>query len=169
MPAPTTPPTITDLPTAPVRGSASDGVTYVAIADAFNAAQQPRGEEENELAGWMYDTATDVYADALTASNAAAAAIAANGASAIWVSGTTYAIGDVRWSPGDYKSYRRKTNGAGTTDPMSDSTNWALLAGQGDVTTSATQTITNKTIAFADNTMTGVASTALAIAFAVAL
>jgi hypothetical protein len=37
----------------------------------------------------------------------------------------------------------------------------------GVVGTTATQTITNKTIAFADNTMTGVASTGKAIAMAI--
>lgn len=41
-----------------------------------------------------------------------------------WISGTTYAIGDVTWSPSDYQAYRRKTAGAGTTDPSADSTNW---------------------------------------------
>lgn len=49
-----------------------------------------------------------------------------------WISGTTYAQGDVTWSPIDYQSYRRKTAGAGTTDPSADSTNWERLrAGSG--------------------------------------
>lgn len=41
-----------------------------------------------------------------------------------WISGTTYAIGDEVWSPADFQAYRRKTTGAGTTDPSADSTNW---------------------------------------------
>ena len=41
-----------------------------------------------------------------------------------WISGTTYAIGDVTWSPADFQAYRRKTAGAGTTDPSADATNW---------------------------------------------
>ncbi len=45
---------------------------------------------------------------------------------AVWVSGTTYAVGNVVYSPIDFKNYRRKTNGAGTTDPSADSTNWAV-------------------------------------------
>lgn len=45
-----------------------------------------------------------------------------------WISGTTYAVGDVTWSPIDYLAYRRKTAGAGTTDPSADSTNWALAS-----------------------------------------
>jgi len=62
---------------------------------------------------------------------AAAAASASN--SALWVSGTTYAAGDVRYSPIDFQSYRRKTNGGGTTDPSADTTNWTQISGGGDV------------------------------------
>ncbi len=58
-----------------------------------------------------------------SASNSAAAAAASSGA-AIWVSGTTYAIGDARYSPANGAVYRRKTAGAGTTDPSLDTTNW---------------------------------------------
>ena len=58
-----------------------------------------------------------------------------------WVSGTTYAAGNVRYSPIDFFNYRRKTAGAGTTDPSADSTNWALLtktgSGGADTTSSA--------------------------------
>ena len=32
------------------------------------------------------------------------------------------------WSPGTYQAYRRKTAGAGATDPASDNTNWELAA-----------------------------------------
>lgn len=41
-----------------------------------------------------------------------------------WVTGTTYQEGRLVWSPTDYQSYMRKTTGAGSTDPASDSTNW---------------------------------------------
>lgn len=47
-------------------------------------------------------------------------------ANAAWVSGTTYTAGQVRYSPIDFLMYRRKTNGAGATDPSLDTTNWAL-------------------------------------------
>lgn len=43
-----------------------------------------------------------------------------------WVSGTTYADGDLRWSPTTRLLYRRKGAGGGTTDPASDTTNWQL-------------------------------------------
>lgn len=41
-----------------------------------------------------------------------------------WVSGTTYAAGNVARSPTDHRRYVRITAGAGTTDPASDTTNW---------------------------------------------
>lgn len=42
----------------------------------------------------------------------------------VWVTGTTYAAGKVVWSPTDYQYYMRKSAGAGSTDPSSDTTNW---------------------------------------------
>jgi len=81
---------------------------------------------------------------ALAEAAAAAATSAAN--ASIWVSGQTYAVGVVRFSPINFLSYRRKTAGAGTTDPSLDATNWALVAGTGDVTLAGTQTLTNKTL-----------------------
>ena len=45
----------------------------------------------------------------------------------LWVSGTTYAVGDVVWSPTNNKSYRRIIAGAGTTDPVSDAVNWSVI------------------------------------------
>jgi phage-related tail fiber protein len=59
----------------------------------------------------------------VTEMNAAIAAVNMT----MWVSGTTYAIGDVTWSPITFYAYRRKTAGAGTTDPSADSTNWILI------------------------------------------
>lgn len=47
------------------------------------------------------------------------------GAARVWASGTPYLIGDVLLSPADnYQQYVRITNGAGTTDPASDTTNY---------------------------------------------
>lgn len=66
-------------------------------------------------------------ADQVTLAEAAAAAAEAASSASIWISGTTYAIGDVRFSPIDFLSYRRKTDGGGTTDPSIDTTNWVLL------------------------------------------
>ena len=80
--------------------------------------------------------AAEVNAMALNAESAVAEL-----ANTVWVSGTTYAAGNVRYSPVDFYVYRRKTAGAGTTDPSLDTTNWALQtktsAGGSDTTSSA--------------------------------
>lgn len=49
-------------------------------------------------------------------------------ATAVWVSGTNYAVGALHYSPADFQSYRRRTAGAGTIDPSLDTTNWSLLS-----------------------------------------
>ncbi|MES2685491.1 MAG: hypothetical protein V4706_01650 [Pseudomonadota bacterium] len=46
---------------------------------------------------------------------------------ALWVTGTTYIIGALRNSPANGFTYKRKTAGAGATDPASDPTNWQDL------------------------------------------
>lgn len=68
-------------------------------------------------------------AEAVNAHNeatAAASAALASGA-VVWVTGLTYAVGDVRYSPLTYLVYRRIVAGAGSTDPSLDSTNWVVL------------------------------------------
>lgn len=116
---------ITPLPTPPSRSTPS---TFADAADAFLGALPTFATQANALA-------VDVNADAATAtvkaaeaqSHATAAASSALDAGATaWVSGTTYAAGDVRYSPLNFQTYRRTTNGGGTTDPSQDSTNWAL-------------------------------------------
>lgn len=86
-------------------------------------------EGANQIASEVNQKALDVEAAAGAIANQA------------WVSGTTYTAGAVRYSPVDFLNYRRKTNGAGTTDPSLDTTNWALLTktvfGGSDTTTSA--------------------------------
>lgn len=69
-------------------------------------------------------SAIAAQASQIAAAASADAAAASAGGSA-WVSGTTYAIGDRRWSLVNQQLYARLTNGAGTTDPASDPTNWA--------------------------------------------
>ena len=121
---------ITPLPPAPSRAVPS---TFSTLADAFLGALPTFVSEANALQ-------TDVNAKQAAAAVSAAAALASEAdaeaaaalaaltvAAAKWVPGTTYAIGNVVWSPSNYLSYRRKTNGAGTTDPSSDTTNWAAL------------------------------------------
>lgn len=107
---------ITALPTPPSRTSPA---TFSANADAFLGALPTFVSEANALGAEINTNAQIAAAGAA----AAEAAIAATD-SVKWVSGTTYAIGDVRWSPTDYATYRRITAGAGTTDPCADATNW---------------------------------------------
>lgn len=152
-------PPVTQFPSTPSRSSSPS--TFSVDMDAFLAAMANRVSQMNAAGLWMDSTASQVAA-------AAALAIAAIGAGA-WVTGTTYAVGDVRYSPINFLAYRRKTNGAGATDPSLDTTNWALAAGQGDVTQAGVQTLTNKIIDAANNTILGVATPGLAIAFAAAL
>lgn len=134
MPAPT----ITPLPTPPSRST--DPTNFAIEADAFVAALPDFATEANAQASYLDGLATAVDGDAtaaaasaaaaLTSENNAEAAAAAAAASAdvvLWVSGTTYAIGNNVFSPINYQTYRRKTNGAGTTDPSLDSTNWEIL------------------------------------------
>ena len=49
---------------------------------------------------------------------------AAGGDPQYWVSGTTYALGKTVRSPTDHQRYVRVVDGAGTTDPANDATNW---------------------------------------------
>ncbi len=94
----------------------------------------------NPMAVGMNEVANEVNEKALDI-EAASEGIA----NAIWVTGTTYAVGDVRYSPVDFFNYRRKTAGAGSTDPSADSTNWALLTktsnGGGDTASSAVDVV----------------------------
>jgi hypothetical protein len=133
---------ITPLPTPPSR---NDPTNFAARGDAFLGALPDFATEANALAVDVNADAVAAAADATAATAAAAAATAAANVTK-WVSGTTYTEGVVVWSPITYLSYRRKSTGAGTTDPSADSTNWAQAAGTGDVTLTGTETLTNKTI-----------------------
>ncbi len=147
---------ITALPTPPTR---NDPANFSERADAFLTALPAFATEANTLQTDVNAKQTAAAANQVAAAAAQSAAEAASAAT-IWVSGTTYAVGNVRFSPIDFKSYRRKTAGAGTTDPSADSTNWQLLTGLGNVDLTATQTLTNKTINGASNTITNVSLTA---------
>lgn len=139
-----TPPSVTALPTPPSTASPS---TFDALADAFLGALPTLQTETDALAANVAANATDAAASAVLANlevgNAAAQAVAAAASAVssagsavtaaaaagapIWVSGTTYTIGDVRFSPATQRVYRRKTAGAGTTDPSADATNWQTV------------------------------------------
>jgi hypothetical protein len=129
---------ITALPTPPSR---DDPTNFATRADAFLGALPTFATEANAQASTVNADAVSSAASAVTASTAAAGATAAANVTK-WISGTTYTEGVMVWSPITYLSYRRKSTGGGTTDPSSDSTNWAQAAGTGDVTLATAQTFT---------------------------
>jgi hypothetical protein len=134
---------ITPLPAAPETTDTpqqfnTKAFAWVQSLDTFVTEANAQAVTVNSDASDATDAKDDAEA-------AAAAAVAAANATK-WVSGTTYDEGDVVWSPINYLSYRRKSTGGGTTDPSLDSTNWAQVAGTGDVTLTGEQTLTNKTV-----------------------
>jgi len=135
--------TITTLSTPPSR---SDPTNFVSRADTFLGELPDWGDEVNAVGGEINSTATAVNVSASAAAASAVAADAAKvqaeqavvAATAVsgatkWVSGTSYAEGDVAWSPANGQNYRRKSpGGVSTTDPSADPTGWySLISLQG--------------------------------------
>lgn len=155
---------MTPLTTPPSR---TDPTNFAARGDALLSALPTFVTEANALEANVVLKEASAVAQAATATSAASGAAASQTAAAAsagaiaWVSGTTYAIGDVRWSPANRLNYRRIVAGAGTTDPSADATNWtgvgaaqygsldvvAVAAGSADVITGsylpAVATLTN--------------------------
>lgn len=122
--------TLTVYPTFPAIGSATFN------ADAYAWAAFMAGTNRTEInliqaeVSANATTATTKAAEAVVSAAGALASEIAAGVSAgaaKWVSGTTYALGAAVWSPVDRTIYRRIVAGAGTTDPSSDSANWASI------------------------------------------
>lgn len=110
---------------------------------------------EIDQIGQQMNAVRDEMVDALANVNANVESLA----NLVWVSGTTYTAGQVRWSPVDFGSYRRKTNGGGTIDPSNDPTNWAATnkssSGGAELPVSATDiTLTSLSSRFQAVTMT---------------
>lgn len=125
-------------------GDAADADATAAAASAATATTQAGLATTNGAA--QVALATTQANNAANSATASANSALVAGAVA-WVSGTTYAIGDTRYSPINFQTYRRKTTGAGTTDPSADSTNWtkALAAGVTSVTTATGMTTLTST------------------------
>ena len=81
----------------------------------------------SETAASTYATTATTQAGLAAASATQAAGSATAAGATIWVSGTSYVVGNTRFSPIDAQTYRRITNGAGTTDPSADPTNWTRV------------------------------------------
>ncbi|MBY0499998.1 MAG: hypothetical protein K2P74_10390 [Nitrosomonas sp.] len=110
--------------------------TLSQTAEEFEQSANTLVSELNPIFSAVNSAVSEMNQLALNAESAAGEL-----ANAAWVSGTTYTAGQVRYSPIDFFSYRRKTNGAGTTDPSLDPANWALQTrttyGGSDTTSSA--------------------------------
>ncbi|WP_341679214.1 hypothetical protein [Comamonas thiooxydans] len=119
---------IPELPT-PVPQS-TDPVNFAARADAllsalpgFATAANAQAEENNQLNAAAAASAASAEVSAAIAqssSNAAATSVAAGRFNAA----TTYALGDVAWSPTSGLIYRRIAAGKAATDPSADKANW---------------------------------------------
>lgn len=125
--------TISPLSTPP---STNDPATFDTRADTFLGELPDLATEINTWAGQAntvageidqnrIDAETAQTAAELAETNAEAAQAAAENASNAtgWVSGQSYAAGDVVWSPITFLSYRANTSTSGTTDP-SASADW---------------------------------------------
>lgn len=117
-----------------------DETTFDAAAYAWSAALPEFGSDLEAIGSATYANALEAVASATTAAtqvdlattqatNAANSAIAAANSAAtngaLWVSGTTYAVGYLVYSPITLLTYRRSIAGAGTTDPSADAVKWA--------------------------------------------
>lgn len=123
---PTIPPVITPVPTpAPVRG---DKATFRGRVDAFITWLSTGVTQLADAVTNCYNNAVISYNSSVAAeASAMSASTAAN--AAMWVTGTNYAAGVCVWSPLDFATYRRRSAGAGASDPSADSVNWAPILG----------------------------------------
>lgn len=128
--------TIIDQLPLPVP-SRTDPVNFSVRADNFLGELPDFATQINALATELNTLGAQVEASKTAAqsaeTNAQASAFAASGSAnnaasssgaALWVSGTTYSLGALVYSPITGRTYRRKIAGAGTTDPSADATNW---------------------------------------------
>jgi hypothetical protein len=100
----------------------NDRATFSDRVDAFITWLITAVTEFNNTATNVSNNASIAYDNASIVSNALLISAAQP-----WVSGSTYSIGDVRYSVVNGLVYRRRTNGAGTTDPSADPVNWLMV------------------------------------------
>ena len=151
-------PPISALPSPPSR---QDPANFADEADAFLGALPTFQSEVNASGTYIDGKAAEVDTDAATAttqagiattqatnaanSATAAANSAASAGGVLWVSGTSYAVGYVVYSPITFTNYRCIQATSGTTDPSLDETNWVSTGGGGGGLTEQTATTTATT------------------------
>jgi hypothetical protein len=138
------PPEVTPTPEKPIRGT----INFKKLVDGFLTWMAIAPAQLQALVANCYANCLDAFASAGAAAAAATAALgfsntasgfannaaasataaAASSTAGAWVSGTAYVIGNVRYSPSDFRTYRRITAGAGATDPSLDAVNWLLIS-----------------------------------------
>jgi hypothetical protein len=129
------------------------GTETNALADYMENTIVPEAEaqvvlaaaEATDAANSATASSNSASASATSATNAANSATAAANSAAsaggvLWVSGTSYAVGFVVYSPIDFQNYRCIQATSGTTDPSADETNWVALGGGGGGLTEQTAT-----------------------------
>lgn len=145
---------ITPLPPAPEPTDStqqfnSKAFAWVASLENFTDEANALQANVNAQQIAVQTSASQAASSATQASGFANAALqsalaaAANTNAPLWVSGTTYAIGALVYSPANGRTYRRRTAGAGTTDPSLDATNWLLLQNEVTVGTFSWNSFTN--------------------------
>lgn len=143
-------PSLTLPPDTPQR---SDPATFPAKADAYVSWQADTNAPEmvatvtamNLAVNEVNDNTVAALAHANNAYDFAVAASASAASVGLpWTAGT-YAVGDMRYSPLDFATYRRRTAGASATDPSLDPTGWAPsvpIPGAGGTTGTGNITLT---------------------------
>jgi hypothetical protein len=122
---------ITPLPAAPETTDTPQ--QFNSKAFAFVQALDGFVTEANAQATTINSNATNSTTSANTATTKASEASASANAAAVtadvtlWVSGTTYSIGDNVFSPITLETYRSKSAFTSTTDPSADDTNWQQI------------------------------------------
>ena len=122
---------ITPLPAAPETTDTPQ--QFNSKAFAFVQALDGFVTEANAQATTINSNATNSTTSANTATTKASEASASANSAAVtadvtlWVSGTTYSIGDNVFSPITLETYRSKSAFTSTTDPSADDTNWQQI------------------------------------------
>ena len=128
---PTTPPTITTSPAVP---DPSNRATFKTRAYPWTIWMRDVAAEIAAVATNCYNNAVEAAASAVaalasqTSASLHASSAASFSAATMWVSGTTYTAGVAVISPINFLTYRRRSTGAGTTDPSLDLANYAVLS-----------------------------------------